>query len=63
MDSMYAHLTAGAPLPPSQVMRPTPRGVQPYTAANVPALLPAPSPAPAPGDRIDFQDGTLFIPQ
>ena len=31
---------AHAPLPPSQVLRPTPRGVQPYTPVNVPALLP-----------------------
>jgi hydroxybutyrate-dimer hydrolase len=60
---MYAHLTNGAPLPPSQVVRPTPRGAQPYTAANVPALLPVPSLTPAAGDRISFDDGVLFIPQ
>ena len=41
MDSMYAHLTTGARLPPSQVVRPTPRGFDAYTTANVPALLPA----------------------
>jgi hypothetical protein len=35
----------------------------PYTAANVPALLPAASLAPAAGDRITFDDGVLFIPQ
>jgi hydroxybutyrate-dimer hydrolase len=63
MDSMYAHLTSGAPLPPSQVVRPTPRGLLPYTAANVPALLPAASLAPAAGDRITFDEGVLFIPQ
>jgi hydroxybutyrate-dimer hydrolase len=63
MDGMYAHLTNGAPLPPSQVVRPTPRGAQPYTAANVPALLPVPSLTPAAGDRISFDDGVLFIPQ
>jgi len=63
MDSMYAHLTAGAPLPPSQVVRPTPRGAAPYTAANVPALLPPPALAPAAGDRIVFDDGVLSIPE
>ena len=63
MDSMYAHLTSGAPLPPSQVVRPTPRGMAAYTATNVPMLLPAPSLAPAPADRITFNDGVLFIPE
>lgn len=63
MDAMYAHLTTGAPLPPSQVVRPTPRGVAPYTAANVPGLLPPPSNSPAAGDRITFEAGVLSIPE
>jgi hydroxybutyrate-dimer hydrolase len=63
MDSMWAHLTTGAPLPPSQVVRPTPRGIQPYTPANVPALLPPPSNSPAAGDRITFSPGVLTIPE
>jgi hydroxybutyrate-dimer hydrolase len=63
MDSMYAHLTAGTALPPSQVVRPTPRGLAPYSDANVPALLPLPSLAPAAGDRIIFQDRVLSIPE
>jgi hydroxybutyrate-dimer hydrolase len=63
MDSMYAHLTTGAPLAPSQVVRPTPRGFAPYTAANVPALLPLPALAPAAADRIVFDDGVLAIPE
>ncbi len=62
MDSMYAHLTSGAALPPAQVVRPTPRGAAPYTAATVPALLPPPSNSPAAGDRIVFQNGVLTIP-
>jgi hydroxybutyrate-dimer hydrolase len=63
MDSMYAHLTSEEPLPPSQVVRPTPRGGEVYTAANVPALLPPPVLAPAAGDRITFADGVLSIPE
>lgn len=63
MDRMYAHLTAGAALPPSQVVRPTPRGLAPYTDANVPDLLPLPSLTPAAGDRIVFGDGVLAIPE
>lgn len=63
MDSMYAHLTVGAALPPSQVVRPTPRGVAPYTPATVPVLLPPPSNAPADGDRIKFGSGVLTIPE
>lgn len=63
MDSMYAHLTGGSPLPPSQVLRPTPRGVQPYTPVNVPALLPPMRHSPAAADRISFDDGVLSIPE
>jgi hydroxybutyrate-dimer hydrolase len=63
MDSMYAHLTSGAALPPSQVVRPTPRGAAPYTPATVPLLLPAPKSAPAAGDRIVFDRGVLTIPE
>jgi hydroxybutyrate-dimer hydrolase len=63
MDAMYAHLTAHAPLPPSQVVRPTPRGVQPYTPLNVPALLPPMRQNPAAGDRISFERGVLTIPE
>lgn len=63
MDSMYAHLTSGAALPPSQVVRPTPRGFAPYTPATVPALLPPPANSPAAGDRIVFDRGVLSIPE
>lgn len=63
MDRMYAHLTTGAKLPPSQVVRPTPRGGAPYTTANVPELLPPPALTPAPGDRIVFGNGVLVIPE
>jgi hypothetical protein len=63
MDSMYAHLTTGAALPPSQVMRPTPRGMEAYTPANVPGRLPLPSLAPAAGNRIVFKNRALSIPE
>ena len=35
MDLMYAHLTANAPLPPSQVVRTTPRGGTPGSAPQI----------------------------
>jgi hydroxybutyrate-dimer hydrolase len=63
LDRMMDHLARGAALPPSQVVRPTPRGLQPYTAANVPTLLPAPSLTPGAGDRITFESGVLAIPE
>ena len=63
MDSMYAHLRNGATLPPSQVVRTTPRGGTPglapaLTAANIPPI----SAAPAAGDRIGFSGTTLTVP-
>jgi hydroxybutyrate-dimer hydrolase len=63
MDAMYAHLTTGAQQPPSQVVRPTPRGFAPYDTGNVPMLLPPPSNSPAAADRITFAAGVLSIPE
>jgi len=60
---MYAHLTSGAALPPSQVVRATPRGFVPYAPGNVTLLLPPPSNSPAAGDRILFNGGVLTIPE
>jgi hydroxybutyrate-dimer hydrolase len=64
MDLMYAHLRHGAALPPSQVVRTTPRGGVPgaapaLTAANIPPI----SAAPAVADRIGFAGTTLTVPQ
>jgi hydroxybutyrate-dimer hydrolase len=59
MDAMYAHLTNGAALPPSQVVKTTPRGAgaPPITPANVPPIL------AVPGDNaITFDGTTLTIP-
>ena len=64
MDMLYAHLTAGAPLPSSQVVRTThadgaPGLSQGLTASNIPPI----SMAPAAGDRITFRGTTLSVPQ
>ena len=63
LDRMYAHLTTGAPLPPSQVVRTTPRGGTPgqapqITTANVPAI----AQSPAAGNQITFANNTVVIP-
>ena len=60
LDLLYTRLTRGTLLPPSQVIRTTPRGdaATPISAANVPP----PAPNPAPGDRITFDGRTLAIP-
>ena len=64
MDAMYAYLKSGTALPPSQVVRTTPRGGAPglapaITAANVPAF----SAAPAAGNQIGFAGTSLAVPQ
>ena len=64
MDAMYDHLKSGKALPPSQVVRTTPRGGAPGAApaislANVPAI----SATPAAADAITFSGTTLTIPQ
>ncbi len=63
MDAMYANLKSGTALPPSQVVRATPRGGAPgaaplITAANVPAI----SAAPVAGDQIGFAGTSLAVP-
>ena len=63
LDAMWAHLQSGTALPPSQVLRTTPRGGTPgaapaLTATNVPAI----SAAPAAGDLITMSGSTLVVP-
>ena len=63
MDAMYANLKNGTALPPSQVVRATPRGGVPgaapaITAANLPAI----SATPAAGNQIGFSGSSLAIP-
>jgi hydroxybutyrate-dimer hydrolase len=61
MDAMYARLKNGTVLPPSQVVRTTPRGGAPgaapaITAANVPGFVAA----PAARDRIELTAGNVL---
>ncbi len=60
MDAMWAHLTQGTPLSPSQVVRTTTRGATatPLAAVHVPPI----AAVPAAGDRITFDGDTLVIP-
>ena len=63
LDAMWAHLKAGTPLPPSQVVHTTPRGGAPGAApalanANVPAI----AAAPAAADVITVSGSTLRVP-
>lgn len=64
LDLMYAHLTTGAALPPSQVVHATPRGGTPgqapqITTANVPPI----SQSPASANLITFSNNTVVIPE
>ncbi|KRB84538.1 3-hydroxybutyrate oligomer hydrolase family protein [Noviherbaspirillum sp. Root189] len=64
MNMMYAHLKAGAALPPSQVVRTVPRGgtagaAPAITAANVPPIQAAPIAA----NQITFANNTTTIPE
>jgi hydroxybutyrate-dimer hydrolase len=64
LDLMYAHLSGGAKLPPSQVVRAVPRGGTPgaapaITTANVPPI----SLDPPPADLITYSNNTVTIPE
>ena len=63
MNAMYANLKNGTALPPSQVVRTTPRGGAPglapaITAANVPAI----SASPAASNQIGFAGTSVNVP-
>jgi hydroxybutyrate-dimer hydrolase len=63
MDRMWATLTANAPLPPSQLVRTTPRGGTPGQAPPItPGNLPPISPTPSAADLIAFADNTVQVP-
>jgi hydroxybutyrate-dimer hydrolase len=64
MDAMWAHLKNGTALPPSQLVRTTPRGGSPGAAnalagSNVPAI----AASPASADRIVIDGNTLRLPE
>jgi hydroxybutyrate-dimer hydrolase len=60
LDLVYDHLTRGTPLPPSQVVRATPRssGGHDITKANLPPL----AATPAAADAITFDGSQVAIP-
>jgi hydroxybutyrate-dimer hydrolase len=63
MDAMFARLKSGTALPPSQVVRATPRGGNPGAAPAVTnANLPALSAAPAAADQIGFAGTSVSVP-
>jgi hydroxybutyrate-dimer hydrolase len=63
LDLMWAHLTDKTQLPPSQVVRTTPRGGEPGKAPMLqPANVPAISAAPSEGDKIMVDQGRVLMP-
>lgn len=63
MNAMHAKLATGQPLPPSQVVRTTPRGGLPGAAPAITrAQLPAISATPAAADAIGFVGNVLDVP-
>ncbi|MDP3824639.1 MAG: 3-hydroxybutyrate oligomer hydrolase family protein [Burkholderiales bacterium] len=63
MNAMYANLKSGTALPPSQVVRATPRGGVPgaapaITVANLPSIVAA----PAAGNQIGFSGTSINVP-
>jgi hydroxybutyrate-dimer hydrolase len=64
MDALWATLKNGTPLPPSQVVRATPRGGSPGAApATMAANLPAIAAAPAAGNAITISGNTMQVPE
>lgn len=63
VDLMFKHLKNGTPLPPSQVVRTTPRSGTPGAAPLItPANVPPISDAPAAGDLIQVGAGSIDVP-
>ncbi|MBL8446044.1 MAG: D-(-)-3-hydroxybutyrate oligomer hydrolase [Zoogloeaceae bacterium] len=61
MEKMWAHLTAGTPLPKSQVVRTTPRGAG---APNLELInLPSIAQEPLPEDTITVSNGAVNVPE
>ncbi len=62
MDAMWAKLKSGTALPPSQVVRTTPRGGTSPAPAMTADKLPAIAASPAAGDRITISGTTMTVP-
>jgi hydroxybutyrate-dimer hydrolase len=58
LDLMYAHLKNGAAIPPSQVVRTTPRGGSAILPSNVPPI----ATNPASSNMVTFANGTVSVP-
>ena len=64
MNAMYAKLKDGTALPPSQVVRTTPRGGTPGAAPTLQAAgVPSMKASPPAADTIDFSGTTIRVPQ
>lgn len=67
LDLMFEHLQTGRELPPSQVVRTTPRRIDPATGKpedlSAQTHLPALAAQPAAGDVLSFDNGLLSIPE
>lgn len=63
LDAMLAHLREGAPLPPSQLVRTTPRGTTALTAENHTRFLPPFAAQPATADAITADKTGLTVPR
>ena len=63
MDAMYAHLKTGTALPPSQVVRTTPRGGTPGAAPAITAgAVPPIAAAPLVANQIGFTGTSIAVP-
>ncbi|NYZ15323.1 D-(-)-3-hydroxybutyrate oligomer hydrolase [Azospirillum sp. RWY-5-1] len=63
LDAMLAHLRDGTPLPPSQVVRTTPRGATALTTENFTTFLPPITAQPAAADAITADKTGLSVPR
>jgi hydroxybutyrate-dimer hydrolase len=62
LDFMYKHLRDGAPIPPSQVVRTTPRTSSTDVISKTTNVPDIPA-TPAAADQITFSNGTLNVPE
>jgi len=64
LNLLWAHLTEDTALPPSQVVRATPRGGAPGSAPDLDSSnLPPIAQIPDPADLIEFTGDAVVIPE